>query len=36
MWFIKMEGKTSGWFVICMEDWVKNRFVMTHDKANGQ
>jgi hypothetical protein len=31
-----MGGKTSGWFVVCMEDGVKNRFVVAHDKANGQ
>jgi hypothetical protein len=31
-----MGGETSGWFVVCMEEWVKNRFVMTHDKTNGQ
>jgi hypothetical protein len=36
VWFVKMGGVTSGWFVVCVEDEVKNRFVMPHDKANGR
>jgi hypothetical protein len=36
VWFVKMGQETSGWFVVHMEKWVKNRFVMAHDKTNGQ
>ncbi len=31
-----MGWETSGWFVVCMEDEVKNKLVMAHDKTNGQ
>ncbi len=34
--FVKMGGETSGWFVVCMEDEVKNKLVMAHDKTNRQ
>jgi hypothetical protein len=26
----------SGWFVVCVGDDVENRFVVQHDKTNGQ
>jgi hypothetical protein len=31
-----MGGITSGWFVVYVGDEVKDRFVVTHDKANGR
>jgi len=36
VWFVKMGGETSGWFVVYMKDGVKKRFVVAHDKTNGQ
>ncbi len=34
VWFVKMEGVTSGKCVVCMGDWVEIRFVVAHDKRN--
>jgi hypothetical protein len=31
-----MEGKTNGWFMVCMGDGVEDRSVMAHGKANGR
>jgi len=31
-----MGGETNGWFVVYMKDGVKKRFVVAHDKTNGQ
>jgi hypothetical protein len=31
-----MEGGTSGKCVVCMGDGVETRFVVAHDKTNGQ
>jgi hypothetical protein len=36
VWFVKMGGGFSGWFMLCMGDGVKNRFVVTHGNANGR
>jgi hypothetical protein len=35
MWFVKMGGGTSGWFMVCMGNGVENRSMVAHDKANG-
>jgi hypothetical protein len=31
-----MGGITNLWFVACMKHEVKNKFMVVHDKANGQ
>jgi hypothetical protein len=30
-----MGGITNGWFMVCVEDEVKDKFVVTNDKTNG-
>ncbi len=36
MWFVKIGGVTSGWFVVYVGDEVKDRLVVAHDTTNGQ
>jgi hypothetical protein len=36
VWFVKMGGGTSGRCVVCMGDGVEIRFMVAHDKTNGQ
>ncbi len=36
VWFVKMVRGVGGWCVVCIGNGVKNGFVMTHEKANGQ
>jgi hypothetical protein len=36
VWFVKIGGGISGRCVVCMGDGVETRFVVVHDKANGQ
>jgi hypothetical protein len=31
-----MGGVIIGWFMICVGDEVKDRYVVAHDKANGR
>jgi hypothetical protein len=31
-----MGGVINRWFVVCVGDEVKDRFVVSHDKANGR
>jgi len=35
-WFFKIGKGISGWFTVCMGDGVEDRFMVAHDKANGQ
>jgi hypothetical protein len=34
VWFVKIEGRINGWFVLCMGNGVKDRFMMAYDKTN--
>jgi hypothetical protein len=34
MWFVRMGGGTSGWFVVCMGNGVESKFMVAHDKTN--
>ncbi len=39
MWFVSIREGTSGCFIVCMGDEVKNRFVVccvVHENTNGQ
>jgi hypothetical protein len=36
VWFIKMGEGTSGKCMVCMGDGVETRYVVAHDKTNGQ
>ncbi len=36
LWFVKIGGGTNGKCVVCIGDEVEIRFVIAHDKANGQ
>jgi len=36
VWFVKMRGGTSGRCVVCMGDGVEIKFMVAHDKTNGQ
>jgi len=36
VWFVKMGRGTSGRCVVCMGDEVEIKFMVVHDKANGQ
>jgi len=36
VWFVKMGGRTSGRCVVCMENGVETKFMVTHDKVNGR
>jgi len=31
-----MGGVINGWFVVCMGDEVEDKFVVAHNKTNGQ
>jgi hypothetical protein len=31
-----MKRVASGWFVVCVGDEVDDKFVVVHDKSNGQ
>jgi hypothetical protein len=34
VWFVKIGEKNNEWFMVCMGDGVKNRFVVAHDETN--
>jgi hypothetical protein len=36
VWFVTIGKGTNEWFVVCMGDGVKDRFVVAHDKTKGQ
>ncbi len=36
MWFVRMGGGTSGWFVVCMGNGVESKSMVAHDKTNGR
>ncbi len=36
VWFVRVVGGVNGWCVVCVRNGVKNGFVMTNEKANGQ
>ncbi len=35
-WFVKIRGRTIGWFVVCMGNGVHDRSVVAHGKENGR
>jgi hypothetical protein len=36
VWFVKMIGAISEWYVVCIGNGVDNEFVMVSERANGR
>jgi hypothetical protein len=35
VWFVRIRWGINGWFMVCVGDGMENRFMVAHDKANG-